>query len=62
MIRVDLDNGYSESYATMAEARDALIMARSAGHDGAIWTDGQTIRIGDAAWTAWTGDDDAAAR
>lgn len=54
MITVTLDSGYSESYATMGEAREALILARNAGVDGAIWTDGRTIRIGDAAWHAYS--------
>lgn len=54
MITVTLSNGYSESYATMSEARNALIAATRAGESGAIVDDdGREIRVGDAAWNAW---------
>jgi len=43
----------TKATVTASRAREALILASDAGVDGAIWTDGQTIRIGDAAWNAW---------
>lgn len=60
-IRIDLENGYSETFATMAEARAALIAARNAGVEGAIDADGVAIWIGDETWQAWAGADDSEA-
>lgn len=53
---VTLDAGcYSEGWSTMLEARLHLIAAQAEGRYGYITDDaGQDIRIGDAAWRAYS--------
>lgn len=63
MITVDLENGYSESFATMREAREALIAADAAGESGAIVADGgEPIRLGSPEWMAWAAGEEWAER